>query len=74
VDRETAGYIVREECKRNRLRVKAGTREAKFEDKMNGREGKGRVLEMLERKEKEHGEKGERKRNTTRGTDMSVKK
>jgi hypothetical protein len=24
VDRETAGYIVREECKRNRQRVKAG--------------------------------------------------
>jgi hypothetical protein len=24
VDRETPGYIVREECKRNRLRVKNG--------------------------------------------------
>jgi hypothetical protein len=29
---------VREECKRNRLRVKAGKRETKFEDKMNERE------------------------------------
>jgi hypothetical protein len=26
VDRETPGYIMREECKRNRLRVKAGNR------------------------------------------------
>jgi hypothetical protein len=38
VDRETPGYIVREECKRNRLRVKAGKRAGKFEDKMDGRE------------------------------------
>jgi hypothetical protein len=35
VDRETPGYIMREECKRNRLRVKAGKRAAKFEDKMD---------------------------------------
>jgi hypothetical protein len=35
VDRETPGYIVREECKRNRLRVKAGKRAAKFDDKMD---------------------------------------
>jgi hypothetical protein len=27
VDRETPGYIVRKECKRNRLSVKAGKRE-----------------------------------------------
>jgi hypothetical protein len=38
VDRETLGYIVRKECKKNRLRVKAGKRAAKFEDKMEGRE------------------------------------
>jgi hypothetical protein len=38
VDGETPGYIVREERKRNRLRVKAGKRAAKFEDKMDGRE------------------------------------
>jgi hypothetical protein len=38
MDRETPGYIVREECKRNRLRVKARKRAAKFEDKMDGRE------------------------------------
>jgi hypothetical protein len=34
VDRETP-----EGCKRNRLRVKTGKREEKFEDKMDGREG-----------------------------------
>jgi hypothetical protein len=38
VERETLGYTVREECKRNRLRVKAEKRTAKFEDKMDGRE------------------------------------
>jgi hypothetical protein len=38
VDRETPDYIVREECKRNRLRVKAEKRAAMFEDKMDGRE------------------------------------
>jgi hypothetical protein len=31
--RETPRYIVREECKRNRLRVKAGMRAANFEAK-----------------------------------------
>jgi hypothetical protein len=30
--------MVREECKRNRLRVKAKKRAAKFEDKMDERE------------------------------------
>jgi hypothetical protein len=38
VDRETPDYLVREECKRNRLRAKAGKRAAMFEDKMDGRE------------------------------------
>jgi hypothetical protein len=33
VDRETPDYIVREECRRKRLRIKA-----KFEDKVDGRE------------------------------------
>jgi hypothetical protein len=37
-DREIPGYIVREECKRSRLRVKAAKRAAKFEDRMGGRE------------------------------------
>jgi hypothetical protein len=38
VDRETPSYLMRKECKRNRLRVKAGKKAAKFEDKMDGRE------------------------------------
>jgi hypothetical protein len=38
MDRETLAYIVREECKRNRMRVKVGRRAIKFEDKMDGRE------------------------------------
>jgi hypothetical protein len=40
-DVDTQCYTVKEECKRNRLRVKAGKRAAKFEDKMNGRESGG---------------------------------
>ncbi|KAH0812770.1 hypothetical protein GEV33_010020 [Tenebrio molitor] len=68
VDRKTPGYIAREECKRNRLRVKAGKRAAKFEDK------KERVRDtdgMLKRKEKEYGEEGEKEIYTTRGTELS---
>jgi hypothetical protein len=38
MNRETLGYIVREECKRNRMRVKVRRRAIKFEDKMDGRE------------------------------------
>jgi hypothetical protein len=30
--------VVREECKRNRLRAKAAKRASKYEDKMDGRE------------------------------------
>jgi hypothetical protein len=37
VDKETSGYIVREECKKNRVRVKVGKRAAKFGDKMDGK-------------------------------------
>jgi hypothetical protein len=60
VVRETIGYIAKEECKRNRLRVKAGKRAATFEDKMDGREECRRLTECMERKEKEHGGAGER--------------
>jgi hypothetical protein len=48
VDRETPGYMLRKECKRNRLRVKAGKRAAKFEEKWI--EGKS-----VGEKRKEHG-------------------
>jgi hypothetical protein len=66
VDRETPGYIVREECKRNRLTVKAGKRAAKFE---NGWKGRVPYTDgMLEGKEKKNTEKKERE------TSMPVKK
>jgi hypothetical protein len=68
VDRETPGYLVKEECKRNRLRVKAGKRAAKFEDRMDGRD----TNRMLEREEKTRRRRAER--NTTRETGMPVKK
>jgi hypothetical protein len=57
VDRETSSYIEREECKRNRLIVKAGKRAAKFEDKMDGREECRIVTECWREK---HGEEEER--------------
>jgi hypothetical protein len=52
---------VREECKRNRLRVKAGKRAAKFKDKMNGRE-EYRVLMECWREKKTNTEKKEREK------------
>jgi hypothetical protein len=58
LDRETPGCILREEYKKNKLRVKAGKRAAKFEDKKRRVQNTNR---MLEKKEKEHGEEGERK-------------
>jgi hypothetical protein len=45
VDRVKPGYTVREECKKNRLKVKAGKTAANFEQ--NG--GKGRVQVIGER-------------------------
>jgi hypothetical protein len=54
-DRGTPGYIVREECKRNRLRVKA----AKFEDKLDGGED-CRILTECWREKKKNTEKKER--------------
>ncbi|KAJ3621311.1 hypothetical protein MTP99_003462 [Tenebrio molitor] len=58
VDRESPGYTVREEYKRNRMRVKAGKRAAKFADKMDGREeGKEKNTEKQE-KEKYYQRKG----------------
>jgi hypothetical protein len=57
VDGEMQDYIVRKECKRNRLRVAEGKGEAWFEDKMDEvQDTKG----MLERKGKKHEEEGER--------------
>jgi hypothetical protein len=59
VDRETPGYIVREECKRSKLRVKAGKRAAKFEDRMGGRE-ECRVLSECYREKKKSADVKER--------------
>jgi hypothetical protein len=49
-----------EECKRNRLRVKARKRAAKFEDKMDGREECRILTECL--REKKNTEKKEREK------------
>jgi hypothetical protein len=59
VDRETPGYIVREECKRSKLRVKAGKRAAKFEDRMGGRE-ECRILTECYREKKKNADEKER--------------
>jgi hypothetical protein len=56
VDRETSRYIQGEQCKRNRLRVKAGKTEAKIEDKMGGRE-ECRILTECWREKKKNTEK-----------------
>jgi hypothetical protein len=57
VDRETPGYIVRKECKRNRLRVKAVKKAAKFEEKMDGKE-ECRILTECWREKKKTRETG----------------
>jgi hypothetical protein len=62
VDRETP-----EGCKRNRLRVKTGKREAKFEDKMDGREGMHE-----EKKKKTRRRRGEK--NTSRYASEEVER
>jgi hypothetical protein len=61
VDRETPGYIVREECKRSKLRVKAGKRAAKFEDRMGGRE-ECRILTECYRGKKKNADGREREK------------
>jgi hypothetical protein len=73
VERETPGYIMREECQRNRLKEKAGERAGKFEDKLDGRK-ECRILTKCWREKKKHTEEGERERNTIRETGMPVKK
>jgi hypothetical protein len=72
VDRETPSYIVRKECKRNRLRVKAGKREAKNEDKMDEREEIKILTEYWKEKKKPWRRK--RGRSTIRETVMPMKK
>jgi hypothetical protein len=55
------GYIVREECKRSKLRVKAGKRAAKFEDRMGGRE-ECRILTECYREKKKNANEKEREK------------
>jgi hypothetical protein len=60
VDRETPGYIVREECKRSSMRVKGGKRAAKFQDKMVGTEECRILTECWKEKKKKTQGEGER--------------
>jgi hypothetical protein len=61
VDRETPDYIVKGECKRNKLRVKSGKGAAKFEEKMDGRE-ECRILTECWWEKKKNPEKKEREK------------
>jgi hypothetical protein len=65
VDREAPGYLVREKCKRNWLRVKAGN----FEDKMDGRE-ECRILTECWREKKKKKEREKYYRRNRRGGKM----
>jgi hypothetical protein len=70
--RESARKIFeREECKRNRLIVKAGKRAAMFEDKMDGRK-ECRILSECYREKKKSADVQEREREriTAGGTGM----
>jgi hypothetical protein len=58
---------VREECKRSKLRVKAGKRAAKFEDRM------GRILTEWYREKKKNAMR-RRERSTAGGMGMLVRK
>jgi hypothetical protein len=60
VDRETPRYIVLEKCKSSKLRVKAGKRAAKFEDRM-GRREECRILSECYREKKKSADVKERK-------------
>jgi hypothetical protein len=74
VEKETPGHnIVREEFKRSKLRVKAGKRAAKSEDKMGERE-ECRILSECYRENKENEDEKERERSTAGGTGMTVRK
>jgi hypothetical protein len=62
VDRETPDYIVREEYKRNRPRVKTGKRAAKFEDKMDERAESKTLTECWREKKKTRRRRREREK------------
>jgi hypothetical protein len=74
IEKRQVRYIVREDCKRNRLRVKAEKRTTKFKDKMDRREECRILTECRREKKKTWRGQGERERNTIRETGMPVKK
>jgi hypothetical protein len=61
VDRETPGYIMKKECKRSRLKVKAEKRAAKLEDTTAGRK-KCNLLTECWREKKKNAEEKEREK------------
>jgi hypothetical protein len=58
LDRSTPGYIVRDECKRRKLRLETGTRAARYEEKIR-KDTKSKlvkeVLREMDRKKDENG-------------------
>jgi hypothetical protein len=58
---ETPRYIVREECKRSKLKLKAGKRAAKCEDRMGEREECTILSECYREKKKNEDEKEKEK-------------
>jgi hypothetical protein len=71
VDRKTPDYMVRKDCKKNRLRVKARKRSVKFEDRRDGRE-KCKILNVAEEERKR--KRRRRERNTIREKGTPVEK
>jgi hypothetical protein len=61
VNRETPGYVVREDCKGSRLRVKVRKKTAKFENQMDGREV-GKILTQCWREKKNNKKKKKKKK------------
>ena len=54
MEKVTPGYIVREELKRNKLRVETGWRAGKFEEKLEkGEAGKFGKMCMIEKRKSE---------------------
>ncbi|KAH0812093.1 hypothetical protein GEV33_010698 [Tenebrio molitor] len=64
---EIPGYIVREEYKTSKLRVKAGKRAAKFEDRMGGREQCRKLSECYREKKKDADAKERESENESMG-------
>jgi hypothetical protein len=72
VNREMPGYIVKEEYKRNRLRMKVGRERQSLRTKWM--EGKGGGYQSTAGKKEKKTPRRRRERNTIRETGMPVKK